>query len=146
MKRRELCLALVALPALAQASNALSPVLQAQLRVYAGDAAVQFGGLQIGIEPLVDNGNSVPISLAVTQALPANTRVLGMAVFNEKNPQPEVAEFEFSALQARAEVATRIRLAVSQQLLAVARLSNGQILASAVDVIVTIASCIEEPA
>ena len=70
--------------------------------------------------------------------------VVGIALFNEKNPQNQIAEFTLSPLAGRARVATRIRLALSQQLVAVAKMNDGSCWTHTVEVLVTIASCIEE--
>ena len=66
-----------------------------------------------------------------------------IAVFNEKNPQSDVAIFELGPRAGRAEVATRVRLATSQQLVAVAQTSDGRYWSATADVIVMLAACIE---
>ena len=64
-------------------------------------------------------------------------------VFNEKNPQPYVATFRLGPRAGRARVSTRIRLADSQQVVAIAELSDGSLWQATTDVIVTIAACVE---
>jgi len=66
-----------------------------------------------------------------------------IALFNERNPQPEVAVFHLSPRNGRAAVSTRMRLATSQQVLAVAVMNDGSVWQQAVDVVVTLAACIE---
>ena len=73
----------------------------------------------------------------------ATDRVTEIIVFNERNPQRDVVRFAFGPASPRAEVATRIRLATSQQLVALARLADGSQWMHAVDVVVTLAACIE---
>ena len=70
--------------------------------------------------------------------------VVGIAIFNEKNPQNDVALFALSPRSGRARVATRIRLAGSQQLVVVAKMNDGSCWTHTVDVLVTTTSCIEE--
>ena len=125
-------------PALAQA-----PDLQAAIRAYAGDAPVRAGKVRLDVAPLVENGNTVPISVTVDNPMTAADHVTGIAVFNERNPQREVVEFQLGPRAGRAAVSTRIRLATSQQLVAVARLSDGTCWSHSVDVVVTLAACIE---
>ena len=125
-------------PALAQA-----PDLQAAIRAYAGDAAVRTGKVRLDVAPLVENGNTVPISVTVDSPMTAADHVTGIAVFNERNPQREVVNFQLGPRAGRAAVSTRIRLATSQQLVAVARLSDGTFWSHSVDVVVTLAACIE---
>ncbi len=69
---------------------------------------------------------------------------MAIAVFNERNPQRDVVRFQLTArAPAARSVATRIRLATSQKLVAVARMSDGSQWSRNVDVIVTLAACIE---
>lgn len=66
-----------------------------------------------------------------------------IAVFNESNPQRDVTVFRHGPRAGRAVVATRIRLATSQRLVAVAQMSDGTFWSSTVDVTVTLAACVE---
>ncbi|MCA3084542.1 MAG: sulfur oxidation protein SoxY, partial [Rhodocyclaceae bacterium] len=63
---------------------------------------------------------------------------------NEKNPQPEVAEFTLGSRAGRAKIATRIRLATTQKLVAVAKMSDGSCWTHTVEVVVTLAACLED--
>ena len=130
---------LVMRPAAAQAS----PGLQIALRAWAGNATIQVGKVLLDVAPLVENGNTVPIKVSVTSPMTAAEHVTEIAVFNERNPQRDVARFHLGPRAGRAEVSTRIRLATSQQLVALARLSDGSVWSHTVDVIVTLAACIE---
>jgi sulfur-oxidizing protein SoxY len=121
-------------------SDVLTPLVNA----YAAGGVVREGRVKFDIAPLVDNGNSVPIEITVESPMTQAQHVVGVALFNEKNPQNQVAEFVLSPLSGRARVATRIRLALSQQLVAVARMNDGSCWTHTVEVLVTIASCIEE--
>ncbi len=95
------------------------------------------------IAELIDNGNNVPISIAVQSPLPNGAYVTGIAVFNEKNPNRDVARFVLSQYAGKAQVATRIRLATTQRLIAIAQMSDGSHFSKTVEVIVTLAACIE---
>ena len=121
-------------------SDVLTPLVSA----YAAGGSVREGRVKFDIAPLVDNGNSVPIEITVDSPMTQAQHVVGIALFNEKNPQNQVAEFTLSPLAGRARVATRIRLAVSQQLVAVAKMNDGSCWTHTVEVLVTIASCVEE--
>ncbi len=113
------------------------------IRAYAGGAAVQSGRVKLDIAPLVDNGNTVPLTVTVDSPMTAADHVRAIAIFNERNPQREVAQFTLGPRAGRASVATRIRLATSQKLVAVAALSDGTFWSHTVDVVVTIAACLE---
>ncbi len=129
-------------PVAAAASR--SPVLDELVRAWAGGATVREGRVQFDITPLVENGNSVPVEVTVASPMTAADHVTAIALFNEKNPQHDVAVFTLSPLAGRARIATRIRLATTQQLVAVARMNDGSCWTHTVEVIVTTASCVEE--
>lgn len=118
--------------------------LVALTRAYAGGGPIREGRVTLEIAPLVDNGNSVPITVSVQSPMAATDRVVGIAVFNEKNPQPEVAEFTLGARAGRAKIATRIRLATTQKLVAVAKMTDGSCWTHTVEVVVTLAACLED--
>ena len=101
------------------------------------------GKVKLDISPIVDNGNSVPVTVTVDSPMSATERVSAIAIFNEKNPQRDVVNFQLGPRAARAVVSTRIRLATSQKLVAVALLSDGTCWSQGVDVVVALAACIE---
>ena len=125
-------------PALAQSDE-----LAAAVRQFTGGAPVQNGRIRLDIAQLVDNGNTVPMAVLVDSPMTAADHVLAIAVFNERNPQREVIKATLGPRAGKAQVATRIRLATSQKLVVVARLSDGSHWQQTVDVIVTLAACIE---
>jgi sulfur-oxidizing protein SoxY len=114
------------------------------VRAYAAGGAVKEGRVKLDIAPLVDNGNSVPIDVTVTSPMTATDRVVGIAVFNEKNPQPEIAEFVLGPRAGRAHVATRIRMATTQRIVAVAKMLDGSCWTHTVEVVVTLAACLDD--
>ena len=118
--------------------------LAALVKTYAGDATPREGRVRLDIATLVDNGNSVPIVISVDSPMTAADHVVGIVVFNEKNPQHEVAEFVLGPHSGRARVSTRIRLAMSQKLVAVAKMRDGSCWTHTVEVIVTLAACLDE--
>jgi sulfur-oxidizing protein SoxY len=113
------------------------------VRRFADGAPVREGKVRIEIAPLVENGNTVPIAVTVDSPMTADDHVKAIALFNQKNPERNVAVFHLGPRSGRAAVSTRIRLAASQQLVAVARLSDGSHWTATVDVVVTLAGCIE---
>ena len=128
----------IARPASAQADE-----LTAAIAAFAGGATVRPGRVKMEIAKLVDNGNVVPLSVTVDNPMTATDHVTAIAVFNEKNPQRDVARFKLGPRAGKASVSTRIRLATSQKLVAVAALSDGSYWSDTVDVIVVLAACIE---
>jgi sulfur-oxidizing protein SoxY len=110
---------------------------------FTGGAAVREGRVEFDIAPLVDNGNTVPVTVSVNSPMSAADHVVAIAIFNEKNPQPDVGKFQLGPRAGRAVVSTRVRLATSQQLVAVAKMSDGSFWSRRVDVVVTLAACLE---
>ena len=117
--------------------------LDEMVRHWSGGARVTEGRITLDIAPLVENGNAVPISVRVDSPMSATDRVQEIIVFNQRNPQRDVVRFTFGPASARAEGSTRIRLAMSQQLVALARLADGSLWSHHVDVVVTLAACVE---
>ncbi len=117
--------------------------LATAIATFAGGAAVRPGKVRLDVSTLVDNGNTVPITVTAESPMTAADHVKTIAVFNEKNPQRDVAKFAFGPLSGRASASTRIRLATSQKLVAVAQMSDGSFWSHTVDVVVTLAACIE---
>ncbi|MEJ1161908.1 SoxY-related AACIE arm protein [Prosthecomicrobium sp. N25] len=101
------------------------------------------GRVALEIPPLVENGNSVPLTIRVDSPMTEADHVATIAVFNEKNPQPFVARFHLGPWSGRAEVGTRIRLGDSQKIVAVAALSDGTFWSGAADLVVTLPACVE---
>jgi sulfur-oxidizing protein SoxY len=109
-----------------------------------GEATVNKGKVKLDLPPIVENGNSVPCTVAVDSAMTANDYVKAIHIFNEKNPQPNVISVRLGPRAGRAAFSTRIRLADSQTVTAIAELSDGTFWSGDIDVIVTLAACIEE--
>jgi sulfur-oxidizing protein SoxY len=107
-------------------------------------ALVKTGKVKLDVPPLVENGNTVPMTVSVDNPMTSENHVKSIHVFNEKNPQPNVGNFYLTPLSGRAQVSTRIRLADSQKIVAIAKLSDGSFWSASVDVIVTLAACTEE--
>jgi sulfur-oxidizing protein SoxY len=117
--------------------------MAAAIAQFAGGQQPRPGRVKLEVAPLVDNGNVVPMRVSVESPMSAADHVAEIAVFNEKNPQRDVARFTLGPRSGRAEVATRIRLATSQKLVALARMSDGSVWSDSVDVIVVLAACVE---
>jgi len=110
---------------------------------FTGTRAAATGGVMLDVPSLVENGNSVPVRIGVDSPMTEFNHVRRIALFTEKNPLPQVAVFHLGPRAGRAQVSTRIRLADSQRIVALAELSDGSFRREQVDVIVTLAACIE---
>jgi sulfur-oxidizing protein SoxY len=110
---------------------------------FVGKAEVKTGKVHLDLPPLVENGNSAPLTVGVESPMTADDFVRTIAVFNERNPQSQVAVFHLGPRAGRAFVSTRMRLATSQRVTAIAQLGDGSFWSASTDVIVTLAACIE---
>jgi sulfur-oxidizing protein SoxY len=125
-------------------AEATPATLAAAIRSVVGAAVVRTGKVKLEIPPLVENGNTVPMTVSVANPMTADDYVKSIHVFNEKNPQPNLGNFYLGPQAGRAQVSTRIRLADSQKIVAIAQLSDGSFWSASVDVVVTLAACTEE--
>jgi len=124
--------------------QATPAMLTAAIRNVVGEAQIRTGRVKLDIPPLVENGNTVPMTVSVTSPMTAADYVKSIHVFNEKNPQPNIGNFYLNSSAGRAQVSTRIRLADTQKVVAIARLSDDSFWQVAADVVVTLAACTEE--
>jgi sulfur-oxidizing protein SoxY len=119
-------------------------MLSSAIRNVVGEAPVRSGKVKLDIPPLVENGNTVPMTVSVASPMTADDYVKSIHVFNEKNPQPNIGNFTIGPWAGRAQVSTRIRLADSQKVVAIARLSDDSFWWVSAEVVVTLAACTEE--
>jgi len=124
--------------------EATPAMLATAIRDVVGAAIVKTGKVKLDIPPLVENGNTVPMTVSVTSPMTSEEYVKSIHVFNEKNPQPNIGNYYLGPRAGRAQVSTRIRLADSQKITAIAQLSDGSFWQTSVDVVVTLAACTEE--
>jgi sulfur-oxidizing protein SoxY len=134
-----------AMPAVAVKPAEATPAMMAgAIRDVVGTAVVRTGKVKLEVPPLVENGNTVPMTVSVTSPMTAEDHVRSIHVFVEKNPQPNVGNFVLGPRAGRAQVSTRIRLADSQKIVAIAKMSDGSFWSATTDVVVTLAACTEE--
>lgn len=120
------------------------PTLDEAINSFTGGASLREGRVKFEISPLVENGNTVPVSVDVESPMTPADHVKRIALFNERNPQADVVVFHLGPRNGRARVSTRIRLAASQTVVALAETSDGAFWSARANVIVTLAACIED--
>ncbi len=125
-------------------AEATPEMMATAIRAVTGGANVQTGKVKLDIPPLVENGNSVPMTVSVTSPMTPTDYVKSIHVFNEKNPQPNMGNFYLNPRTGRPQISTRVRLADSQKITAIAKLSDGSFWSTTADVVVTLAACTEE--
>jgi sulfur-oxidizing protein SoxY len=125
-------------------AQATPAMMAAAIRNVVGTAVVHIGKVKLDLPPLVENGNTVPMTVSVSSAMTPDDYVKSIHVFNEKNPQPNIGNFYLGPHAGRGQISTRIRLADSQKITAIAHLSDGSFWSASVDVVVTLAACTDE--
>jgi sulfur-oxidizing protein SoxY len=128
---------------LVRRAAATPDTMKAAIHKVIGESPVRKGRVTLDIPPLVENGNTIAMSVAVESPMTAKDYVKAIHVFNEKNPQPDVISVQLGPRAGKANFSTRIRLADSQNVIAIAEMSDGSLWSDSVEVIVTIAACLE---
>lgn len=129
---------------LAGKAHAAPAEMQAAMRKVLGGATPRPGKVRLEIAPLVDNGNAVPLTVTVESPMTPQDHVKAIHVFTEKNPQPNVLSARLGPRAGRAAVSTRVRLADTQAVHAIAELSDGSFWSGSADVVVTVSACLED--
>jgi len=127
----------------ARPAAATPAAMEEAIRALVGKATIERGKVKLELPPIVENGNTVPLTVTVDSPISGADHITAIHIFNEKNPQPYVAAFHLGPRSGKAVVSTRIRLADSQQVVAIARLSDGSFWSDSADVVVTLAACAE---
>jgi sulfur-oxidizing protein SoxY len=92
---------------------------------------------------LADNGSLVPVQIQVASPMSAPDHVTHIYLLSQRNPVTQMAVFHLGPWNGRAEVSTRVRLAGTQQLVALARLSNGEFRYKQMEVVITESACVD---
>lgn len=111
------------------------------IAAFVGDHEIAEGKIEIDAPEIAENGNSVPIEVFVDSAMEGDDLVEEIIVLADGNPNPGVATFKFSTLSGEARASTRIRLAQTQDVVALARMKDGSIHRASRAVKVTIGGC-----
>jgi len=113
------------------------------IRKVVGGARVTPGKVKLDLPPLIENGNAVPLTVTIDSPMTEAEHVRTVHVFTEKNPQPNVVSFHLGPRAGRAKMTTRVRLADSQNVVAVCELSDGSFWSDSAGIVVTLAACLE---
>ena len=99
--------------------------------------------LRLELPALADNGQAVPMRLTMAGPFAPGAALKSIHLYSEVNPVPEMAVFEFPSPPPKVEIDSRVRLAGSQRVVALAVMSDGALFAAVADVVVTIAACLD---
>ena len=114
---------------------------EAEIEAFTGGASVGAGGVTLTAPEIAENGNTVPIQVAVESPMTADDHVAEVLIVADGNPRPDVAVFKFTEMSGEAQASTRIRLAKTQNVIAVAKMSDGSFFMAKNPVKVTIGGC-----
>lgn len=117
------------LPALANTEE-----FAAAIEAFTGGADTAEGGITLIVPEIAENGNNVPVEVDAPGAE-------AIMVFANANPNPEVATFNFGPLSGSQLASTRVRLAGTQDVIAIARMPGGEFIQTSANVRVTIGGC-----
>ncbi len=129
---------------LGRPASATPETMRAAIDTFTGGTLPEEARVTLDIPLLVENGNTVPMTVHVDSPMTVDDHVASIAVFNELNPLPQVAVFHLTPRSGLATVQTRIRLGDTQTITAIARTSDGRLWSASTAVIVTAPACAEE--
>lgn len=134
-------LAIVALGAGPRAARADEAATEKSLMEFTGGKAPATGRITLTAPEIAENGNTVPISVTVDSEMTEASYVESVTLLADGNPNPAVATFHFTPMSGAATATTRMRLAKTQNVLAVAKMSDGSVFMDKKLVKVTIGGC-----
>lgn len=144
--RRQLIIAaamITAAPFSATAQIDVSPQFIAARKALLAGRRVTAGRVVLDIPRLAESGNSVPIKVTVDSPMTEADHVRTLHVLSERNPIASIARFQLGPRAGRAEVATNIRLATTQNVHVVAEMSDESLWEVSAEVVVLIAACLD---
>ena len=123
------------------AANADAAAVAKAIKEMIGDKKTKTGRIKMELPQIAENGNTVPMGFEVESPMTESDYVKAVHIFAEKNPQPYVATYRFTPDSGKAKVSTRMRLRKTQNVVAVAEMSDGSVYMVKTPVKVTIGGC-----
>jgi len=122
-------------------AHADGAMLAEAIKKLIGDKAPTEGKIELELPQIAENGNTVPVGFTVESPMTGDNYVKSVHLFADGNPRPEIASLHFTPMSGKAQASTRIRLARTQNIVAVAEMSDGSVYKAAKEVKVTIGGC-----
>jgi sulfur-oxidizing protein SoxY len=113
----------------------------AEIAKFTGGKATESGKITIDLPEIAENGNTVPLAIKVDSPMTAGDYVSEIRVIADGNPNPGIVKFHLTPMAGRAEVATRVRLNSTENVIVVAKTSTGKFYAERKVVKVTVGGC-----
>ena len=144
MKRRHFLAGIGAAALVPRRARGQASSVDELVRVATRGAPARKGRVKLELPVLADNGNSVAMKVSVESPMSAPDHVKSIRLLSERNPVQEMAAFHLGPRAGRAEIVSRVRLAGSQNVVAVAEMSDGSFWFDVANVIVTLSACLDE--
>lgn len=122
-------------------ASATSATAEEALKKLTGGKPTKTGRVHIKLPPIAENGNTVPMTISVDSPMTEKDYVKAVYVVADGNPRPDVATFHFSPMSGKSEASTRIRMAKTQNVIAIAEMNDGTLYRATQNVKVTIGGC-----
>lgn len=126
---------------LGSAAKAALPETEAAINAILGDRTAEEGRISLDLPEIAENGNTVPLTVEVESPMTEDGYVKTVHIFAEGNPLPDVVKVSFTPRSGEAVASTRIRLAKTQKIHAIAEMSDGSVFSAVREVKVTIGGC-----
>jgi sulfur-oxidizing protein SoxY len=111
------------------------------IKTFTGGKTPVQGKVKLDLPEIAENGNTVPMTVVVESPMTEQSHVTDVLIVANENPRSGVATFHFSPASGVAEANTRIRLAATQDVIAVAKMNDGSFYMASKQVKVTIGGC-----
>ena len=121
--------------------SALAATSEEIIKEFTGGAAPTAGKVNLKAPEIAENGNTVPVSVTVDSAMSGDDQVVAVLLLATGNPGPNVATFKFSEMSGKASASIRMRLAKTQDVMAIAKMKDGSLFQDTKLVKVTIGGC-----
>jgi len=136
--------AVLAWPLVPRAARAQAVLLDPNVLAFARGGELRVGRVRVVMPLLAENGNYVSLRVTVESPMTAGDHVRRIALISSRNPERNMARFTLGPRAGRADIATRVRLAGSQRVTAVAEMSDGSYWVGSRDIVVTQTACVDE--
>lgn len=118
-----------------------SPVADEIMKKIMGDRSAVDGGVKLDVPEIAENGNTVPVGFTVDSPMTKDDYIKAVHIIADGNPGPMIATFNFTPMSGKASASTRMRLAKTQNIIAIVEKSDGTLMKASTQVKVTIGGC-----
>ena len=124
-------------------SEARLRTFEEMVRPYVQSQELKKERVTLSLPMLADNGHMVPLSLKIDSPMTEASHITHVYLISQRNPVPLMAKFVIGPWSGRADLSTRVRLSGNQNVIALARLSDGNFIYDLQEVVVTEAACVD---